>query len=982
MEGNSSVAIPELICTICSEGVQDVKFTCPCKAVAHGPVCNECFGNHITIKITDAYMGTCPVITCPGLHGPSHKDTVLDFAEWSDLNKNGVIPVSTIQKYEELAKSLLSFLCSSCHKMNSLHVPYNSLAAERIKAMESLTASDKYIGASSSALKECLDAYNVGRMSADEAHAMINDSLFATAGLSDKDCWGLIFEKLLGTIHNPERRANLHLRYIRSRPRCWTRCCQREHCFRCRSKDFHEGKSCEEMVDTLDNNMLECPACGIFLVKGDGCNTVTCVCGSQFSWTTELQVSSAARSFLSTHPTNPSEACASALCEQGESNDIVTNATAWRARHKIDTDRELIRWWQRKFGASATQACAIRKGMEFGTVPSKFMSFQSQAAITQAKTKRETTPTFVSTLTAGAESAGSLYESANQSAVNRAASQIDVSVASLFTTMYPNEAERATAAVKVLGPRYYWNRKVENTVSTCMNVRLIASAHVWAVAHQKEYELAVEDYESRMARCFLCIYGSKVVPTPDFDNSSSSRSKSYLPNPVEWCRSASNNSLEFEDPATVKRPGGASCYPAAFAVVPDSVCYFAVRIVECLHSQNTLSFGLAKRTMPKESSDGVGRSSNSWGIHDERGSTGEPVKASSCGSKVATATRKFAVNDVLKCVVDLIRGTCEISLNDTEFVHQFAIPAGKPEDYYFAMTFANDHKVTLIDDPSMSQNTCDEEAVGIFNAEHGEMYRALIVRLRKIITGDSAIDMTRIKDLADKYPQAMQRGREDCSKELLKLQPLISWVTKTKPELLKPERREKINQSVQLLGDESSAPAPLSWQELVYAVSFMTVYKQDIRDAKSKAKKLAKRKARQTRSGDLAPESECRTCSSTSSGPKSSPAVAFGSTVSPKPRRAVMSPASSTASTSSSPSPRSGNRRSTTSASGGVTSDNKPQSRPRNSAASSTPPAGAGRNRKSSTPGLDPNMSTISNLMNNSSSSTAPNLASRPAWRF
>jgi hypothetical protein len=930
-------------CPICYEtqvSAEKTKssLTCPCKDVkeSHDVICGSCYSSHINIKIMDAYMGTCPVISCPGLHSPS-SGTILDYGEWTD-SKLGIVTPANAQKYEELAKSLLSFLCSSCHKMNSLCVPYVSSDNEREDIVKSICVSDKFIGGTESVLLDCLKHYVVGAISADEAFHTLTTSIFSTTLLSDRDCWSLIFEKLLSIIANPERRANLHLRYIRSRPRCWTRCCVREHCFRCRTKEYHEGKTCEEMVDTLDNNMLECPTCGIFLVKGDGCNTVTCVCGSQFSWSAELQVSTASRSFMSTHPTNPSEACANALCDPETTTDAVNNANAWRTRHKIETDRELVRWWKRKFGSSATQACAIRRGMNFGTLPSKYLCFNTLSAINAAKVKRESVSSFLTSLTPGAESAGQLFEQSHSCYVTHAAQQIDVAVQSVFETMFLSEEDRAAAAVKMLCPRYLWRNSNKSSQVTKVDSRMLASAHVWATAHPKIFEAAVEDYESRMARCFLCIYGTKRVPVPDFDEAANSKSKSYMPNATEWNRAASNTSLEFEDAATAKRPGGASCYPAAFAVLPDTVSYCAVRIIECAVTQNTLSFGLAKRTMAKESSDGVGRTSSTWGIHDERGSSSEVAKASSSGTKVATCPRKFAVGDVLKCAVDLERGTCEISINETEFVHTFNVPPGKPDEYYFAMTFANDHKVTLIDVPS--PGGCEEEMVGIYNAEHAEMYRALIVRLRKILAGDKAIDTSRILDLAEKYPQVKMCSRGDCCRELLKLQPLIAWVTKTKPHQLQEGHRSKIRASAQLLGDSSPNPQPLAWQELVYAICYMTVNKQDLKNVKSQVKKLARKSKRQNALGPSDP-------------------------VSPK----AESPASSSDASMSSP-PSSGS---------------SPGSRRRSSTTSTTSVATAGSGSatsRSTQSSSRKRSSGQSNVTAGNGGGSATSLGSRPAWRF
>jgi hypothetical protein len=47
---------------------------------------------------------------------------------------------------------------------------------------------------------------------------------------------------------------------------------------------------------------------------GDGCNSVVCLCGNSFSWSSELAVTNSLRQFLETFPQQPSQHCAEILC--------------------------------------------------------------------------------------------------------------------------------------------------------------------------------------------------------------------------------------------------------------------------------------------------------------------------------------------------------------------------------------------------------------------------------------------------------------------------------------------------------------------------------------------------------------------------------------------------------------------------------------------------------------------------------------------
>ena len=81
-----------------------------------------------------------------------------------------------------------------------------------------------------------------------------------------------------------------------------------------------------------------------------------------------------------------------------------------------------------------------------------------------------------------------------------------------------------------------------------------------------------------------------------------------------WDVAASNPLLEFtEDNRCCRRPGSASCYPAAFAQVPASRCVFSVTLTDTnAQSVNWLSIGVCHAGFQAASSDGFGRTNKSW----------------------------------------------------------------------------------------------------------------------------------------------------------------------------------------------------------------------------------------------------------------------------------------------------------------------------------------------------------------------------------
>ena len=75
-------------------------------------------------------------------------------------------------------------------------------------------------------------------------------------------------------------------------------------------QDFHESETCDQNTSNLDQTIISCPSCCIAIAKGDGCNTVFCVCGKQFSWAAEKESLQRSASFLAMYPKDTSETSA------------------------------------------------------------------------------------------------------------------------------------------------------------------------------------------------------------------------------------------------------------------------------------------------------------------------------------------------------------------------------------------------------------------------------------------------------------------------------------------------------------------------------------------------------------------------------------------------------------------------------------------------------------------------------------------------
>eukprot|EP01031_Cornospumella_fuschlensis_P038702 gene38702-47052_t len=592
------------------------------------PLCSPCLRAYLDSKIQSAYMGTCPIIHCPSAsHHKSKRRRVIPYTKWKEA-----LPAEISTKYSSLANSLLAFLCGGCHSLKSLDLGYESNRAAACYQQLARNVTDSAGNCKMATLEPLVESYCLGELLVDEFYDELLKTFFPRLGsLKDAEAWEQ-FSDLLRIIPDPERRANLHLRYLRDRPRMKTLCCSREHCFRCKIKDFHEGKTCMENTESLDHSIVCCPSCGIALAKGDGCNTA--------------------------HPTDTSAQCAHVLCSQCTATEL-QQAKAWQIRHRLEVTRSLKDWFKKSYWPCPSQCCLV---LPLETMPE------------------------------GVREAADLWKQDHSSEVDKRKRENNVALSSVFLTLVPCPADRPASANRILMDA----RKSHNPAYPFAPVdpKLLKSAQKWIEENQQAYLAGLEAQEEQSARQFLYLYGNRSVGSikPAYVNSSCS---------YEWCRNSSNTELTYtNENTTVERVGSVSCYPAAFAKLVNERSMIRVVVDAAPKSSNWLTFGIARKGMANSSSDGVGRTSNSWGLSDDRSSSSSYTIVAASGSEVASF-RKLRVGDVLTAIMDTIEGWCEISVNDTEFTHRFeGLPSGSRDDYVFAMTFANDHRVSIVFDPS------------------------------------------------------------------------------------------------------------------------------------------------------------------------------------------------------------------------------------------------------------------------------------------
>lgn len=293
--------------------------------------CPECMEQYVKSVMSDSFHGTCPIIYCPLCVTDKAKHRCI--LPYGSL-VSSVLDCSIINRYEDLAKSLLSIQCSNCHKRGSILVPYDGINRSQHLGEIQLSLAIDY-----TEFMDDVDKFGVGSLTVTEFYDRLMSTYFPAMPTStDRAAWE-IFKKILSLIVNPERRASLHLRFIRFRPRVWSQCCEAQMCFKCKTRDYHEGRSCEQVSESASNELIPCHQCGLQLVKGDGCDHVTCLCGYSFGWSSESRRIEQVATFSARYPEQTALHCARILCTSDESHPLRTIANSWKSWNSEDYKR-------------------------------------------------------------------------------------------------------------------------------------------------------------------------------------------------------------------------------------------------------------------------------------------------------------------------------------------------------------------------------------------------------------------------------------------------------------------------------------------------------------------------------------------------------------------------------------------------------------------------------------------------------------------
>lgn len=557
--------------------------------------------------------GMCPVLTCPLCVAASTSKSLRPALLPSSLIIDLCDP-PVVKKYHQLIEAVLSLQCATCHQRKTQLVEYNR--DEILTCLKSLH--DYNVNIDEVALQKLFSDLCSGDISIDECYQdlLTTHVPCVLAESNHNEAWGA-FKITLKLIKEPERRANLQLRYLRERPFIVTSCCQRRHCFRCKSKEWHEGRPCDEINAIEFCHMQPCPQCGVMLTRGDGCDAVSCLCKHIFSWNRELHCFQQLSLFKEKFPHDTHTACAEVLCETQLGDKA--QASAWRTRHFPETNFSLLKWARNKFGSCAAQWCATSGDAyrEKSKQPAIFRDVQI------------------------------LYTALHTAEVLECSRQNTIARSSILKSLFSSDEDRADAVSNLL---YNCQTEVTRLMYSYAPI-LYERAQEWAAKniHADLIKNAISKQKTMQLAQFLALYSQKVIPI-----ASPICTVSDTTNVGKWDRPMSNQTLIFSSiDTTVERNGNLSCYPGALALLSSRHCIIHIRLISGELNGNAISFGLATRNFLNIGNKGVGPTPLSWGLTDTRNPKTNTVSyIFDCGLKVQP-WRKLKRGDLISIEVDL-----------------------------------------------------------------------------------------------------------------------------------------------------------------------------------------------------------------------------------------------------------------------------------------------------------------------------------------
>uniref|UniRef100_A0A0G4FBV5 RING-type domain-containing protein n=1 Tax=Chromera velia CCMP2878 TaxID=1169474 RepID=A0A0G4FBV5_9ALVE len=119
------------------------------------------------------------------------------------------------------------------------------------------------------------------------------EGMFSAGGTEGRKALEAEFQHLAGAVVDPERKTAFLLRVVNELSTFETRCCGTFFCWKCQtshSDDFgcEDFENDSEYLSRFDNERdaepVRCPNCRVPVLRSEGCNSMQCICGTQFCY--------------------------------------------------------------------------------------------------------------------------------------------------------------------------------------------------------------------------------------------------------------------------------------------------------------------------------------------------------------------------------------------------------------------------------------------------------------------------------------------------------------------------------------------------------------------------------------------------------------------------------------------------------------------------------------------------------------------------
>lgn len=264
------------VCPIClDETVDPVNFCSNCE---HSGTCKICMEKYIENKIKSTINGFFPTITCPHYH----------VGEQIELNDEWTSTLSSYleERYHGKIKLMTTFMCGGCHRITNMMDSPHIIEPKNLLSKKSIFLKN-------------LQLYDSGEITLD---------IFYNYVIKYYKGENRTFLCVLTNMKNQKRKISLYLHFLKNNPKITTYCCNTTHCFNCKTIGFHDDIKCSEII--ISNDVVKCPSCSINLIKSDGCNTMTCLCGRSFDWNFYKSKNTKLELFEKQYPIETAKNCA------------------------------------------------------------------------------------------------------------------------------------------------------------------------------------------------------------------------------------------------------------------------------------------------------------------------------------------------------------------------------------------------------------------------------------------------------------------------------------------------------------------------------------------------------------------------------------------------------------------------------------------------------------------------------------------------